>query len=151
RLLDREVTRLRALEDLIDVAGGTPELIGQARSVGHEHSSLRERSPDGDAWQPVLREQLGDLLSIPTERRGARDDQPAHALLDRSRDAAVEICRLMNFEWQDVDAERSGGFDRSLFKPKGANSRVPEKARVGETRNHGLQELQLLSSQLLGS
>ena len=38
-----------------------------------------------------------------------------HALLGRSRDGAAQICGPMNFEWQDVDAERPGGFDRSLF------------------------------------
>src|SRR5262249_4900643 len=71
--------------------------------------------------------------------------------LDRSRDGAAQICGLMNFEWQDLDAERPGGFDRSLFQPERAERRIMEEPRSRETWNRGFQELELLARELLRS
>jgi hypothetical protein len=39
--LDREVRRLRAFQNLIHVRRSTPTMVGVARTIGHEHASLR--------------------------------------------------------------------------------------------------------------
>ena len=47
RLLDRQIGRLRSLEDLAYVDRGAPIQIGKIRSVGHEAASL-DKVPEGE-------------------------------------------------------------------------------------------------------
>src|SRR6266481_2756098 len=91
RLLHGQVARLGTAQDFVDVGSGAPELVRQARPIGHEKAGLRERSPDRNARQAVLYEQLGDLLAIADERWAARSDQSADPRPDCSRDRTVEI------------------------------------------------------------
>ena len=42
RLLDREIGRFGALEDLVHVGGGAPKEVGKARAVGHQAPVVRE-------------------------------------------------------------------------------------------------------------
>src|SRR5262245_26128029 len=42
RLLDGQVRRLRAFEDLVHIGGGTPERGRKARTIGYEPSSVHE-------------------------------------------------------------------------------------------------------------
>src|SRR5712692_6107234 len=91
RALYGQVARLGTAQDLVDVGGGAPELVRQARTIGHEEAGLRERSPDRNARQAVLHEQLSDLLAIADERWAAGRDQSADPRPDCSRDGTVEI------------------------------------------------------------
>src|SRR5215467_4457366 len=42
RLLNRNVRRLRAAQNLIDIIGGAPEQVAEVRSIGHEASDLNQ-------------------------------------------------------------------------------------------------------------
>src|SRR5438045_43219 len=42
RLLDRQIARLRALEDLVHIAGGTPEVVQRGWSVGKQDACIRK-------------------------------------------------------------------------------------------------------------
>src|SRR5205085_5758377 len=53
RLFDRQVGRLRTLENLVDENGGPTKYIWIIRSVGQKEARLRQLSLDRGAWQPI--------------------------------------------------------------------------------------------------
>src|SRR5262249_9626950 len=57
-----QVTRLRALQDLIHVSRRTPEQILKVRAIGHESAFVHELWPGGDRREPILYGEVGDLF-----------------------------------------------------------------------------------------
>ncbi len=53
RLFDRQVGRLRTLENLVDENGGPTKYIWIIRSVGQKEARLRQLSLDRGGWQPI--------------------------------------------------------------------------------------------------
>src|SRR5262245_33433611 len=79
-LLDGEIGRLGALEDLVHVGGGTPEEIRQARPVPHESPGLHKLACTGSAphcRQPALHPKVYEADSVNKEQRVCQDDESA--------------------------------------------------------------------------
>jgi hypothetical protein len=68
-LLDRQLARFRALEDLVHIDRGAPEEITVIRAVAHETASLHGLLQPGHRRQPVRNRQLGHALSVGEEGR----------------------------------------------------------------------------------
>ena len=64
RCLHRQVGRLLALEDAIDVASRAPELIDLIRPIGHQTAGSGEGTLEVDGGQPVLRRKLDNQLAM---------------------------------------------------------------------------------------
>ena len=68
RRLHRQVGRLLALEDAIDVAGGSPVLVGEIRPVG-DQAAVRDEKPVGiDRGQPMPGRQRNDQIAMKCRR-----------------------------------------------------------------------------------
>src|SRR6476661_8258013 len=67
RLLYREVSRLRALEDLVDVQGNLPEHVIKIRAVGHEGTGMGILRDPTDGGKLALEAKLGNLCSLREE------------------------------------------------------------------------------------
>src|SRR5258708_32828605 len=63
RLLDREIPRLRALEDLVDEESRAPEEIRVVRAVTDESTSLDPLLRPDDTRQPVCEGEISDPVS----------------------------------------------------------------------------------------
>src|SRR5262245_27529691 len=49
-LLDGEISGLSPLENLVDIGGGTPKVVGEARPIGQETTNLHELPPNEHGW-----------------------------------------------------------------------------------------------------
>src|SRR5882762_7073894 len=68
RLLDREIPRLRALEDLVDEESRAPEEIRVVRAVTDESTSLDPLLRPDDTGQAVCEGEIGDPLATGKKR-----------------------------------------------------------------------------------
>jgi hypothetical protein len=64
RLLDRQITRLLALEDAIDVASGAPVPVDRVGAVGHQPAAGREVAIGVDRRQTVAVGKLDNQLAV---------------------------------------------------------------------------------------
>src|SRR5438034_831754 len=58
-LLDGEVARLRALEDLVDEGGGAPKTVEQVGPEGHEAAAVDVAAQGVDRWKSIVRGKRG--------------------------------------------------------------------------------------------
>ena len=61
RLLDGQIGRLGALQDLVHLRSGTPVQVSIVRSVGHETASVHRFAEPGHRRQPILQRKLCNL------------------------------------------------------------------------------------------
>jgi len=54
RLLDGEIGGFGALENLVDIGGGTPIVVGPTRSIGQETADLHELLPNEHSGHAML-------------------------------------------------------------------------------------------------
>src|SRR5215831_19039521 len=91
RLLDRQISRLRALENL---SGGNTDLTpgaGEARSIANQASGSDEFPRKVDRWYRVASSQRNELFAAVVEHRIRADDEPAGVLLDQRRESGVDL------------------------------------------------------------
>ena len=77
RRLHRQVGRLLALEDAIDVAGRAPVLVDEIRPVGDQAAGGDEGTIEVDRRQSVPGRQRDDQLAMNVRQRARRHDQAA--------------------------------------------------------------------------
>src|SRR3982750_1444037 len=75
RSLYREVRRLFALENAIDVAGCAPELVGDIRAIGDQAAAGDVVARGVNRGQSVTGRQRDDQIAMEQSPRGRRDDQ----------------------------------------------------------------------------
>ena len=77
RRLHRQVGRLLALENTVDVAGCTPVLVDEIRSIGDQTAVSGVRAAVVDRRQPVPSRQRDDQRTMKRRRRAPGYDQAA--------------------------------------------------------------------------
>ena len=73
RLLDREVTRLRPAQNLVDIVSGAPEQVRQVCSIGYQTSRVDQFPKSGNRWQPGVQRQGADPSPVGIHQRFAKD------------------------------------------------------------------------------
>jgi len=92
-LLDREVSRLCALEDLIHVTGSLPHHVGEVCPKAHQAACFRPFSGRKNRGKAILYRELGDLRPV-AEGDGAGDDKDsADIFLDGHGERSRQIGR----------------------------------------------------------
>src|SRR5215475_11961129 len=72
-LLDREIGRVGALEDPIDIGGDPPEQGGRVAAIRHQATLFHVLPPLVDRGQSMLRSQRDNQLSVAIQNRTPKD------------------------------------------------------------------------------
>src|SRR5215472_7268930 len=144
----RQIARLRALENLIDIACRAPVHIRDADAVGHEAAVpdvVAEFVHRGETVASGEREEKAPVDIEP----GAREDLNGLGVgIMRGPERAVEVGGLPDLDEPRPETHRLGRRDRTgyLFAPKGL---IPQERETREPRDRVDQELDLLRDDLL--
>src|SRR5262249_27891412 len=104
-LLDGQIGRLRALENLIDVGGGAPPDIRQARAVRHEPPAL-DIFPQAVCCGHVTGCcEVCEPCAMKLKHRVGHDDECLRALLGHRRERALELGGLLGLEELELQSE----------------------------------------------
>ena len=95
RLLHRQVGRLLALEDAIDVAGGAPVCVGRVDPVGDQAAASDENAVRVDRRQPMLGRKRDDPLTVSKCRCAEVTINPPFGVLRKCRQATLDLVRRL--------------------------------------------------------
>src|SRR2546422_11484162 len=147
-LLDRQVSRRGALQDLGHVGGGVPVHVRSVRAVGHQAACLDPHPGWEHRRQPVLRRQGDDTVAVEAEQRGPQDHEGFGSFLGGGRKGAGVIVgrRVAQLERLELHSEH-------LCRPfrcaelVGGN-RVPEHGYAGDLGEGFLEEFEAFAGDL---
>jgi hypothetical protein len=91
---ERQISRLLALEDAIDVAGRAPELIRPIRTVGDQAATGDEEAGGVNRGQAVMGRQRGNQLAMDRRKGAPRHDQAAIRPTRECSNRALDLARL---------------------------------------------------------
>src|SRR5215472_14458397 len=100
RLLDREVRRFGALEDLVNIVGRDPEHVGKTRPIRHQKAGATANANRG---QTVAQRHLGS--PGPVERRTRYDQRIATTTVVPGQCILVIIGRVAQLDCGERNAE----------------------------------------------
>src|SRR5262245_45125512 len=92
--LNWHVGWLFALEDAVDVAGGTPELIDEIRSIGNQAAAGGINAGVIDRGQSMPRCERNNQLAMDDGGRAPGYDQATVRALRKRRDGALDLARI---------------------------------------------------------
>ena len=145
--LHRQVSRLLALEDAIDVACCASELIALIRTIGHQATAgdiVAERINRG---QPQLCRQLDDQVAMRRNRRASRDYQAAVGAAHEGRYGALDLTLVAHIDCAQFDTKRRcDSLDSGKLAYSSSNGRIPNYGRPGQIRRKLLEQLQPLGA-----
>ena len=98
RRLHRQVGRLLALEDAIDVAGRAPVLVDEIRPVGDQAAGGDEEALAVDRGQFVPGRQRDDQIAMNRRQRARRHDQAAIRGAREGRDGALDLAGVAHVD-----------------------------------------------------
>ena len=96
--LHRQVGRLLALEDAIDVAGCAPVLVGDVRSVGDQAAAPDEERDRIDRGQSVPSRERDDQLAMHRSSTRSGHDQAAIRGARERRDGALDLADVAHVD-----------------------------------------------------
>src|SRR5262249_18541206 len=109
RLLDRDVTRLRAAQNLVDIIGGASILVRDAWSIGHQTSRFDVLPQTVHRRQSRAQRQGADANAVGVHKRVGEDKKRLRAALERL-ERGRNILRSPDFRCGDIEAERGGRY-----------------------------------------
>src|SRR3990172_3202692 len=112
RLLDGQVGGLGALEDLIDIRGGTSEQVSKVRPIGHQPTVFPRGPLAAPRWQPVLLGEADNQLPQLNVSGTLGNHQGISTGAAQSRQGPVEVVgrsHILGEERQPEDASWSLG------------------------------------------
>jgi hypothetical protein len=105
-LLHRQVGRLLAIEDAIDVAGRTPVLIEDIVAVGDQAAGVDELAPVEDRRQLVSGRQRDDRVAVNHCQRAACQNQASMAGARQVRDVGLDLAGVAHVDGARLHSER---------------------------------------------
>src|SRR5262245_4354270 len=114
RCLHWQIGGFLALEDAIDVACRTPEIVDRISSVGHQAAVSYEVARIVDRRQFVPGRKPDGQIAMDECQRATRDDQAAVRAARESRNRALDLTGIAHIDRGQFDTERWGdGLDRA--------------------------------------
>src|SRR5215211_8801199 len=89
--LERQLTWFRALQDLVDVGGGTPILVGQVRAIRHQAARLRELAEPVDRRQTQVGRHGDEPCAVQIEYGVPRYIERLHIVPCRRRERWYQL------------------------------------------------------------
>src|SRR5258706_14321592 len=90
-LLDGQVTRLGAFENLVHIVSGTPGQVVQAHAVGHQTPGFHEFRPVVYHWKPALYSEFSNLCSLSKKDGTSQNEDCASAPFARGLKCGFNI------------------------------------------------------------
>ena len=118
RLLDREVGRLGAAQNPVDIAACAPEQIGVVRAIGHETARREVVSERVNRGQPRAERQGVDARVVGVDEGVGTYIERLHIALECT-ERGRNLLGAANFEHIDFDTKLAGCFLRSRQFPEG--------------------------------
>src|SRR5258705_8638627 len=134
-LLDGQVARLGAAQDFIDIDGGAPELLDDARCVCNESASAHKLPELIDGRNAVGGRERDDLRAVRQRQRIGDHEQGVYALLAHRSEGRADVLAVAYFDDQGRDSEdlRCGHDLRAAFLDDGSG--IVENSHAGNTGN----------------
>src|SRR5262249_32630232 len=105
RRLHRQIGRLLALQDAIDVAGRTPILVEEIRPVGDQAAGCDEVTLDVDPWQLVASREAHDQIAMNKSQRTAGDDQATIRRTRKGSKRALDLAGIAHVDRAHLQGE----------------------------------------------
>src|SRR5262249_60992426 len=102
RRLHRQIGRLFAFEDAIDVAGRAPELIDKIRPIGDQAAGVDEDTIVVDPRQLVAGRQVDDQVAMKPYPAAAGHDLAANRSARKGRDSGMDLSDAAHIERNDL-------------------------------------------------
>src|SRR5882724_2866496 len=109
RLLDGQVARLGALEDLVDEDRRAPPDIVDIRAVGDQPAGLDVLPVRIHRGEPALGSLLSDLLAMREKEPPRGYEESTRASLSRPSEGILDLASIANLERQQLPAPPPGG------------------------------------------
>src|SRR6516164_4064623 len=106
RHLHREVGRLLALEDAVDVRCCAPVLVEEIRTIGDQAARGYKNAVDVDGWKFVLCRKGGDLVAMHSRQRASWHDEATIRGTCECRNGALDLAGVARADRAHVYAER---------------------------------------------
>jgi hypothetical protein len=140
RRLHRQVGRLLALEDAIDVSRGAPVLLDRIGPIRHQASATGEVLIGVDRGQSVLRSKGNDQIAIKCSSTH-RHDQPAIGGAREFRDLAFHFRDIERIDRTHFHPERRRyGLDHGELADPGPSGGIPNDRRPRHVRRDLLEQ-----------
>src|SRR5215831_19732905 len=128
-LLHREVGRLGALQDLVNIRSRAVVQVAKTHAVAHEPSSFDKFRKRVDYGQPIFDREFDDLRSLRIEHGGNKHDYCLSPSFSRGSKCGLNIVGTQHVDVLMLQLERLGG----QFGLLGGSI----CARVGRSAEHG--------------
>ena len=143
RRLHRQVGRLLALEDAVDVAGRAPVLVDEIRPIGDQAAGGDEEAIGVDRGQFVPGRKRDDQIAMNDRRRARRHDQAAIRGARECRDGALDLAGVAHVDRAHLHPERRRhGLDCGELADPGGYGGIPKDRRSRHARRDLLEQLQ---------
>src|SRR6266849_9376904 len=95
RLFDRQVTWFCALEDLVDVFGGTAQHFVEISAIAHQETFL-DPARKTAYWKPALLAEYADSRALAVVDRISEGKDRPDALLAEFHEGTIDACAVAN-------------------------------------------------------
>ena len=113
RRLHRQIARLGALENAVDIGGRAPVDIGQIATIGHQAAARGEVPIGVDGGQSMPRRKRDDQVAMVGGAHVRQDHQAAIRMAREGRDGALDLADVANGRLHRLDVKgRSRVLDR---------------------------------------
>src|SRR5215470_13306297 len=145
----RQIARLRALENLIDIACRAAEHVRNAYAVGHEAAIPNVVTEFVHRGQTVASGERDEKTPVDIEPGARQDLHGLGAAITRRSERAVEIGGPPDLDELRTEAQCLGRRDRTGYLFARGNGFMPQERETRETWDRFGQELDLLRDDFL--
>ena len=95
RLLDRQLSRLRAFENEVDVVWQSLYVVGEPRPIGHQDPCARKFHERHHGGKPLLEREPGNFVAFTEEEGLTEYQQPVDLLAGDRGEGSVDVVRTL--------------------------------------------------------
>jgi hypothetical protein len=134
RRLHRQISRLLAFEDAIDVSGGAVIFVHLIGTVGDQAARTGKIAEGIDRGQLVPDRQRGERPRMVRPKLARRHDQSAIRTLREVRNGTLDFPGIPQVDRAQLHADRSGSLDRGKLADTGGDGRIAQHRRALHAR-----------------
>src|SRR5262249_30484195 len=156
RLLNGEISRLGAPQDLVQVDRSTPLHLGCIYSIGHESTWLNKYPEIIDCGNPMRGRQIDDGLSMREHKGWRHHHHTLVVILLHAEESGSQVPHAAHDEWMNIYAEAPSRCDGDLLTvPSGCLGEcrgrdiLSKKRDLGKIRYKRFEKLETLWDEII--